>query len=476
MRRRRDSHPSIHLPRDVNFPGTKIAGAGFNRLARGREEIVARCDGAASDPRRRQVREPRERRSIIVALVRADPRFSVEFGMLTHSSYGKERVRLVQVLRRSDLHDLRDLTIAVRFEGDYDASYTDGDNSAVLPTDTMKNTVYALAAMEPVQEPESFGQRLARHFLEHNARLTRVTVDLVGASAGAASAARRAPARPRLRPARPRDPHSRGDHADRAGTRSPPARADLVILKSAHSAFAGFPKDEYTTLPETRDRLLATSLDRDVAVPASTEIDFGPAWHAVKRTMLDTFAEHRSESVQHTLHAMGQAVLDAIDTVASIRLVMPNRHHLPFDLARFGLENRNEIFVATEEPHGLIAATLVRREPRRRHDPDERRPPLILIRRRARSSLPDGTRAGHDPHPGRPNCRGAGVSTTCRPGCGGIDAGEPGRPPGPRRHARPHQRAGPDGMGRLRARDTSGGRRRRHDARGHAAQQQSRRP
>jgi urate oxidase len=135
--------------------------------------------------------------------------------------------------------------------------------------------------------------------------------------------------------------------------------ADLMILKSAQSAFSGFPRDEYTTLAETRDRLLATSLTatwqyRDSAV------DFDPAWQKVRQTMLDTFAEHRSESVQHTLYAMGQAVLDAVDVVSSIRLVMPNRHHLPFDLSRISLENRNEIFVATEEPHGLIAATLVR--------------------------------------------------------------------------------------------------------------------
>ena len=105
-----------------------------------------------------------------------------------------------------------------------------------------------------------------------------------------------------------------------------------MILKSAHSAFDGFPQDEYTTLPETRDRLLATSLTATWQY-RDEHVDFGPAWHAVRRTMLDTFAEHHSESVQHTLHAMGQAVLDAIDTVASIRLVMPNRHHLPFDLS-----------------------------------------------------------------------------------------------------------------------------------------------
>ena len=277
--------------------------------------------------------------------------------MLTHSSYGKERVRLVQVLRRSDLHDLRDLTVAVRFEGDYDASYTDGDNSAVLPTDTMKNTVYALAAREPVQEPESFGQRLARHFIQHNDRLTRVTIDLAEHLWSRLPRGEREHGHAFIR----RGPETRTAvvTTDRNGTTVSAGAADLLILKSAHSAFDGFPRDEYTTLPETRDRLLATSLTATWQY-RDGDVDFGPAWHAVRRTMLDTFAEHHSESVQHTLHAMGQAVLDAIDTVVSIRLVMPNRHHLPFDLARFGLENRNEIFVATEEPHGLIAATLVR--------------------------------------------------------------------------------------------------------------------
>ena len=277
--------------------------------------------------------------------------------MIAQSSYGKSRVRLVQVLRQRDRHDLRDLTIAIKFEGDYDSSYIDGDNGAVLPTDTMKNTVYALAAREPVGEPEAFGLRLADHFLARNERLTRVRIDLtehgwariprgerehgqafVQAGSGARTASIAA---------------GRGTVAVTAGV------ADLVIMKTAHSAFAGFPRDEYTTLPETRDRLLATALTASWRY-FGDDLDFGPAWRAVRSTLLDTFAEHHSESVQHTLFAMGQCVLDALADVAEIRLVMPNRHHLPIDLTPFGLANRNEVFVATEEPHGLIEATIVR--------------------------------------------------------------------------------------------------------------------
>jgi urate oxidase len=134
--------------------------------------------------------------------------------------------------------------------------------------------------------------------------------------------------------------------------------AGLLVLKTAGSAFAGFMRDGFTTLKETRDRVLATSLTATWRYDAGTA--YGPAWHAVRRTLLETFAGHQSESVQHTLHAMGRAVLDTLPDIADIHIVMPNRHHIPVDLEPFGLENRNEIFVATDAPYGLIEATLRR--------------------------------------------------------------------------------------------------------------------
>jgi len=277
--------------------------------------------------------------------------------MLVQSAYGKSSVRLVQVRRHGDRHDLRDLTVAIQFKGHYDEAYTEGDNKAVLPTDTMKNTVYALAAREPVSDPERFGLALAERFLDRNARLVRARIDLTE------HLWRRIP--------RGEKEH---DHAFiRTGPETRTATvqshrrrtivgagiADLLVLKSADSAFDNFMHDEYTTLPDTRDRILATSLTatwryRDL------DVDFTPAWNGVRRVLLEVFAEHQSESVQHTLHAMGQAVLDSVDVVTAIRLVMPNKHHLPFDLSRLGLPNRNEIFVPTDEPYGLIEATLTR--------------------------------------------------------------------------------------------------------------------
>jgi urate oxidase len=134
---------------------------------------------------------------------------------------------------------------------------------------------------------------------------------------------------------------------------------DLVILKSSRSGFAGFLRDEYTTLPDVADRILATAMTATWRY-RTTDLDFNLAWRAVRTTLLETFAEHDSRSVQHTLHDMARAVLDNVDVVSAVRLVMPNKHHMPVDLARLGLENRNEIFVPTDEPYGLIEATVTR--------------------------------------------------------------------------------------------------------------------
>ena len=278
--------------------------------------------------------------------------------MLSHTAYGKSRIRLVQVRRHRDRHDVRDLTVAIRFEGEFDASYTDGDNRDVYPTDTMKNMVYALAARHPVTDPEAFGLRLADHFLERNTKLQHVRIDLidnpwkhltVGGREHGESFLRRGP-----------DTRTATVQRDREGrTRIGAGVRNLVVLKTARSAFTGFPRDEYTTLVESTDRLLATALTATWQYSAA-DVDFDATWQAVRQTLLETFAEHDSQSVQHTLHAMGQAVLDAASDVAAIRLVMPNKHHLPFDLTRVGLENRNEVFIATDEPYGLIQATLTR--------------------------------------------------------------------------------------------------------------------
>jgi urate oxidase len=275
---------------------------------------------------------------------------------LAWNRYGKCRVRLVKVRRRGDApHDLVDLTIDVQLEGEFDPVYTRGDNQTCLPTDTMKNTVYALARQDAVADMETFATRLAEHF----AAKRGVTRALVRAS--------QAPWNRVTVGGRPHPHafvHAGGESWTTVVTRDcegldvSSGVANLVVLKTRDSAFEGYPRDEYTTLPETRDRILATAITAVWTYRKGTS-DFS-ARGRIRPALVETFATHESESVQHTLYAMAEAALSAADEIVDITLTLPNRHHLLVDLTPFGLDNPNEIFVATDQPYGLIEATVRR--------------------------------------------------------------------------------------------------------------------
>jgi urate oxidase len=275
--------------------------------------------------------------------------------VLSWNRYGKSRIRLVKLRRSGGQHEIVDLTIDVQLEGAFEKVYTDGDNAACLATDTMKNTVYAIARRDSLQHIESFALRLADHFAARpavsRARISLVEErwDRIASPAGA-------------------DPHAfiRGAGEqwtaevvrDAAGAQVASGLTNLVVMKTAGSAFAGFPRDEFTTLPETEDRILATSITAAWRYrPGTTQ--FG-AREAVRAALLAAFAAHESRSVQHTLYAMGEAALAACPEALEITLSLPNRHHLLVDLSPFGLDNPNEVFVATDQPFGLIEATVQR--------------------------------------------------------------------------------------------------------------------
>jgi urate oxidase len=264
--------------------------------------------------------------------------------------YGKSEVRLVKVERGSARHELRDLTVDVMLEGEFDAVHTAGDNTGLVATDTMRNVVYAMAAEGPLDSLPGFAKSLVEHFRGY----PTVTGALV---------------RVREHPWGRLGPHAwqRG----MAGTRIEEVRADpgglgmsagiedLLLLRSSGSAFEGFDRDRFTTLPETDDRILATVVTAgwDYADGAG---DLEAVWARVRDTLLDAFTDHHSPSVQFTLYRMGEAVLEAHREVERIHLTLPNRHHLPFDVSRFGVQDRGEVFHATTEPFGLIEATVER--------------------------------------------------------------------------------------------------------------------
>jgi urate oxidase len=277
---------------------------------------------------------------------------------LVASRYGKAAIRLVRVARNPSGHRVRDLTVAIALEGDFEASHTDGDNSNVIATDTMKNTAYAFAKDHLDGSIEAYGRALAEHFLGEP-QVDTATVNIRAHHWSAIDVAGMpAP-----------DAFVRGGEGTRVATVSASRGAvvveagveDLVVMKTARSAFKGFPRDRYTTLPETDDRLMATRLTA-IWRYGSPDVDDDAVFNAIRSTLLEVFADHDSPSVQASIWIMGSAILERHEEVEEVRMVLPNLHHWLVDLSSFGLENDREIFTPTSEPHGLIEATVRRGE------------------------------------------------------------------------------------------------------------------
>jgi urate oxidase len=276
--------------------------------------------------------------------------------VLGRNQYGKAEVRVVAVDRSSPRHTLVDLNVSSSLRGDFAAAHEAGDNAHVLTTDAQKNTVFAFAR-DGVGEPEDFGLRLARHFAGSYPWITgaRVALESYGWDRLAVGG----------------QPH---DHAfRRAGgevrtavvtvdggqTSVLAGLTDLVVLKTTGSEFWGFPRDRYTTLAETRDRILATAVTARWRY-TGTELDFGACFAGIRTTMLETFAATHSLALQQTLYAMGEAVLEGFGEVAEVRLSMPNKHHFLQDLSAFGLDNPDVVYHADDRPYGLIEGTVLR--------------------------------------------------------------------------------------------------------------------
>jgi urate oxidase len=275
---------------------------------------------------------------------------------LGDNQYGKAETHIVRVTKTDSVHDLKDMTVSVALAGDFAATHLTGDNRLVLPTDTQKNTVFAFAK-EPVGELEDFALRLARHFVREHGSIQRARVSISE--------------QPWTRINIGGHPHPHS--FERAGTEQRTAMVTcmrdsewvvsgltgLTLLKSTGSEFWGFRQDRYTTLPETRDRVLATEIDARWRYRGA-DVDWMQARREARRLLIETFAAKHSLSLQQTLFSMGQVVLEARPELAEVRLSMPNKHHFLVDLEPFGLSNENEVFFASDRPYGLIEGTVTR--------------------------------------------------------------------------------------------------------------------
>ena len=274
---------------------------------------------------------------------------------LLENTYGESHVRLLRVSRQEGRHDIRELSLAVRFEGGFEAAHTRGDNRKILPADTMKNTIYALARQHSIEPLENFGLHLIEHFLTYNAQVCRVIVE------ASESIWARLPHGGKPHPSA----FARAGDEKRStllsGTREltevRSGISDLVVLKTAKSRFEGFKKDPYTTLQDERDLILSTVINASWLY-TEEDAEFGGLWHAVRQMLLETFAEHQSQSPQHTLYTMGEIILQNFDNIGEIRLPISGRHFNLVDLSPLGMDNPGTVFLPADEPYTVIEATL----------------------------------------------------------------------------------------------------------------------
>ena len=276
--------------------------------------------------------------------------------------YGKSRVRLMRVTRHETHHDLDEWTVEIMLTGDFAEVFTEGDNSRVLATDTMKNTVYFLARQSKATDVEEFACELINFLLRRNPQVSAAEVS-IHSHLWKRLSVEGEPYPTAFMKGSDERQTTRVSHSQESGFAIKSGFTEMTVLKTAQSGFVGYIKDELTTLPETTDRLFGTSVTaewRYTEEAMAAGVAFGKVRRHVRERMIATFAQHESLSVQQTLYAMAQAALAHTEAIDEVFLRMPNKHNLLVDLRRFGSDNPNHIFVPTDEPHGTIEATVRR--------------------------------------------------------------------------------------------------------------------
>ena len=277
---------------------------------------------------------------------------------LGENCYGKSRVRLSRITRHGDRHDFNEWTVQLLLEGDFETAFTEADNSKILPTDTMKNTVYSIARGSKAATIEEFAMELGDYLLANNPQVSGACVKIDEKSWERMMVdGTPEPTTFRLGGLEVQTVRAVRDQGREWSVRS--GVDGLTILKTTKSAFTGYIKDKLTTLRPATDRIFGTraTVTWDYASPSTS---FAQVRATIVAALLKEFAAHDSMSVQHTLYDMGKAALAAAPEIERIKLTMPNLHHLLADLSPFGQDNPNHIFVPIDEPHGYIEATIER--------------------------------------------------------------------------------------------------------------------
>ncbi len=277
--------------------------------------------------------------------------------VLGPNQYGKAETRVVRIIRDGARHEIRDLNVCTSLRGEFTAAHVRGDQANVLPTDSQKNTCFAYAKEKGIGQIEAYALDLARHFVADIGSVRAARIEIAEYRWERASVA--GAGHPHTFVRAGQDVRTTAVTADGSAEWVVSGLQDLVLLKSTGSEFSGFLTDRYTTLPETTDRIMATSLTARWRY-ARHPVSWGAAHEQIRQLLIERFAEVHSLALQQTLWEMGKAVLAGQAEVAEIRLSAPNRHHFLADLAPFGLENPGEVFYAADRPYGLIQCSAVR--------------------------------------------------------------------------------------------------------------------
>jgi urate oxidase len=274
---------------------------------------------------------------------------------LAENTYGSSRIHLLRVTKQEGRHDIREIRLSIRFEGDFEAAHIQGDNRKILPPDTMNNTVYALARQHSIEPLENLGLHLIEHFLTYNPQVTHVLIQASESSWARLPQGGKPHASAFARASN--EERTSILSGTREGTQVRAGIDNLIVLKTTNSAFEDFKKDPYTTLQEEGDCILSTVIRADWLY-TEEEAEYGPLWHGVRQMLLETFTEHQSQSLQHTLYAMGEAILNNCENVGEIHLSLPSKQFRLADLAPLGMDNPGTVFLPMDEPHATVEATL----------------------------------------------------------------------------------------------------------------------
>ncbi|KAM8930886.1 uricase-like [Pelodytes ibericus] len=282
-----------------------------------------------------------------------------------HTGYGKNAVKVLQIKRDGKEHFIKEIEVSVELALRSKKDYLEGDNSDIIPTDTVKNTVHALAKIKGIKTIEEFSLEICKHFLTSFNHVTEVKVHI-----------EQAPWK-RMEKNGERHVHAfiyspEGVHVcdveqKRGG--QPVIHSgitDLRILKTTQSGFEGFLKDRFTTLQEARDRCFSTVVNCKWRYNTTKVADFDSVWNMIRETILDTFSGpydkgEYSPSVQKTLYDIQKRSLRSVPQIEEIEVILPNKHYFTIDMSKFGLTNKDEIFLPSDKPYGNITGTVRRK-------------------------------------------------------------------------------------------------------------------